>query len=192
MPNGGNMNNKSRHWTFIVYPESAPSNWIDLIQQTGIPFCISPLHDQDKNPDDTIKKEHYHVLVSFDGPTTYKNIVSTFTEPLNSPIPKRVISVRGMYRYFCHLDNPEKHQYDVNKVQCFNSFEIDPTESELVLIKANIISDIDKYQILNYCDLVDHYLESGEYSYFRVVSGNTYFFSAYIRSQNNRLVKPDE
>ena len=101
---------KTRYWTFVLYPDSAPDNWLDYLKDTHLPIAISPIHNKDINPDNTLKKPHYHVIVAFDGPTTYKNIVDNFTDFLNCPIPKRVMSLRGMYRYLCHLDNPEKFQ----------------------------------------------------------------------------------
>ncbi|WP_142972254.1 Rep family protein [Enterococcus durans] len=61
-------------------------------------------------PDGTIKKPHWHVMLSADGPITLK-AVEKIIEPLNVPAPQKVGSGRGMIRYFIHLDNPEKYQY---------------------------------------------------------------------------------
>lgn len=66
------MPDKSRYFTFLVYPESAPEEWIDKLEETGFPMAISPLHDKDldknlmeKRGDGEIiyKKAHYHVLL---------------------------------------------------------------------------------------------------------------------------------
>ena len=59
---------KARHWAMVVYPESAPENWIDIINETHLQFAISPLHNKDTNPDGEIKKSHWHVILSWDGP----------------------------------------------------------------------------------------------------------------------------
>ena len=56
------MSLKGRNWAFVMYPESMPDNWYDLLQATGLPFAISPLHDKDLNPDGSQKKAHYHVM----------------------------------------------------------------------------------------------------------------------------------
>ena len=40
-------NQKGRAWAFVMYPESMPSNYYELLEQTGLPFAISPLHDKD-------------------------------------------------------------------------------------------------------------------------------------------------
>ncbi|WP_225354628.1 Rep family protein, partial [Ligilactobacillus murinus] len=54
---------RARTWTFIVYPESAPENWRDLLDEYHVPWVESPLHDKDINPDGTVKKAHWHVIL---------------------------------------------------------------------------------------------------------------------------------
>lgn len=46
---------KSRTWGMVVYPESAPENWQELLSETFMQFAVSPLHDKDTNPDGEIK-----------------------------------------------------------------------------------------------------------------------------------------
>ena len=41
---------------FIVYPESAPSNWRDTLNKTHLRWIESPLHDKDVNADGEVKK----------------------------------------------------------------------------------------------------------------------------------------
>lgn len=65
---------KGRDWAFIVYPESAPENWREILDDTHIRWIESPLHDKDFNPDGTIKKPHWHVMLSADGPITQKQL----------------------------------------------------------------------------------------------------------------------
>ena len=62
---------KKRNWTFVLYPESAPADWLEKLQLTGLQAEISPLHDKDINPDGTVKKAHYHIIVCYSGPTSY-------------------------------------------------------------------------------------------------------------------------
>ena len=104
-------NIKKRNWAFVLYPESAPENWKEILQQTGLGIAISPLHDKDVNPTGEVKKAHYHIILIYDGPTTYNNVRS-LTESLGQPIPQPLEQVRGYYRYLTHKDNPEKYQYD--------------------------------------------------------------------------------
>ena len=39
-------NVKKRNWAFVLYPESAPENWREELQKTGLQCAISPLHDR--------------------------------------------------------------------------------------------------------------------------------------------------
>lgn len=101
-------NKKSRYWTFLVYPDSAPDDWEDIL--AGYRYCYK-LHDHDVvKSTGKPKKDHIHVLLAFEGPTTY-NTVKQLTDSLNSPIPQPARSVRGMIRYLIHADNKNKYQY---------------------------------------------------------------------------------
>ena len=98
-------NIKKRNWAFILYLDSAPINWRDILQETGCMFAISPYHDKDINPDNTPKKPHYHIIMCYDGPTSY-NVVKRITDSVNATIPQPLEQIRGYYRYFTHTDNP--------------------------------------------------------------------------------------
>ena len=104
------MNIKKRNWAFVLYPESAPADWLERLQATGLPGAISPLHDKDIDPTGIPKKPHYHVILCYAGPTSY-NVVKSLTDSLNQPVPQALEQVKGYYRYLTHMDNPDKYQY---------------------------------------------------------------------------------
>ena len=116
-------NVKKRNWAFVLYPESAPEDWREQLQKTGLQVAISPLHDKDLDPNGEPKKPHYHVIIIYSGPTTF-SVVSALTASLNQPIPIPLESVRGNYRYFTHKDNPDKYQYDEKDITVLNGFNI--------------------------------------------------------------------
>ena len=58
---------RARNFATVVYPESAPDGWQELLAEQFVPSFISPLHDQDVNPGGEPKKEHYHVMLMFEG-----------------------------------------------------------------------------------------------------------------------------
>lgn len=136
---------KARHFNVVVYPESAPSDWISALCELGIPFAISPLHDKDTNPDGTKKKEHYHVLFSYANTTTLKAFAECVMPMLHCPLPQVCASPRGMYKYFTHADNPEKYQYESSEIQSYCGFEI-PIDSKDV---RDIMQAIEYYAIEN-------------------------------------------
>ena len=106
---------KKRNWCFVVWPDSAPSNWRDILQQTGLMFAISPLHDSDINPTGETKKPHYHVIMVYGGPTTEK-VAFSVAKQVGANCVQALEQIRGYYRYFTHKDNPEKFQYSENDI----------------------------------------------------------------------------
>lgn len=180
---------KNRNWTFIVYPDSAPSNWKEILQDTGLPFAISPLHDRDIiEATGELKKPHWHIIVCFPGPTTFRKVNSLCAE-LNSPIPKRVMSVVGIYRYFTHADNPEKAQYDEQDIIQKNGFDIREisgmTTSQILAIKKQLINIINNNHFYEYCDFIKYVVDESV-DLFQVASTNTLFFNAYITSKRSK------
>lgn len=186
-------NVKKRNWAFVVYPESAPKDWREELQKTGLQCVISPLHDRDINPDNTPKKPHYHVILTYSGPTSY-NVVKALTDSLNQPIPQALEQVRGYYRYLTHKDNPEKAQYDEREIKTINGFNIadfaELTRSEITQIKNNLQALIRELGIIEYADFMDYIQDAGMSVEYEVASSNTIFFDRYISSRRNRQVKP--
>lgn len=201
-------NTKKRNWGFFVYPTkeyldsigtaydgadgygSAPENWKELLQQTGLQCAISPLHDKDELEDGSgrTKKPHWHVIACYSGPTSF-NVVKKLTDQLNSPIPQALEQIRGYYRYLTHKDNPEKAQYDELNIQTINGFNIadfvDLTRSEISQIKKSLQVLIRQLDITEYAHLMDYLLDSEMSIEHEVASNHTYFFDKYISSRRN-------
>ncbi len=115
--NNQNKDTRARNFATVVYPESAPAEWLDILSKHCIPAFISPLHDKDINPTGEPKKPHYHVIIMFEGKKSIEQVKEVF-DSINGVGLEVVKSLRGYARYLCHLDNPEKTQYDVNAVRC--------------------------------------------------------------------------
>lgn len=179
---------KKRNWTFVLYPESAPADWRERIKISGLMAAISPLHDKDTNPTGEAKKAHYHVLLVYSGPTTY-NAVAKFTASLNATVPQALESVRGMYRYFSHKDNPEKYQYDERDIVTVNGFNIadlvELSKSEVNELKAKILKLVRDVGIVEYSTLIDFLVDNGMTAEYDVAINNTFFFNTYICSRRN-------
>lgn len=181
---------KGRHWAFVMYPESMPEDWKDIIINSGLQCAISPLHNKDLNPDGEIKKEHYHVIVSYDNGTTTKNNVEEFCKLLNATIPIKLESVRGMYRYHLHLDNPEKYQYDDRDRTLINGFDSNSvnelTKTEVNKFIREILTFIIDNDILEYSDLLKILIDNDELVMLDVATHNTMLFDSFIRSRRHK------
>lgn len=184
-------NTKGRNWAFIMYPESMPANWQDILLDTGLPFAISPLHDKDIDATGEEKKPHYHVICMYDNPTTFKNVKENVCDLVNATIPKKLESLRGMYRYHIHIDNPEKYQYDDRDRTFLNGFDPNSAEAltatEIDKLTNEILEFIDNNDILEYSDLLYHFRISDLINLLQVAKSHTILFNTYIRSKRHKL-----
>ena len=178
---------KSKFWTAEVYPDSAPSDWKDIIKISGLVCAVSPLHDKDINANGEPKKPHYHLILCWDGPTTLNNARKFVMGKLNGPTPFELKSVRGMYNYFTHKDNPEKAQYEEKDIETLNGFALS-TFVELTRAEVNeaikrtlkIIRDVG---ITEYSSLLDFLDDNGLADEWDVAKNNTFLFNTYISSK---------
>lgn len=167
---------KGRDWTFIVYPESAPENWRTILDESHMRWIESPLHDKDTNPDGEIKKAHWHILLSADGPITEK-AVKKIIEPLNGPKPKKVGSARGLVRYMIHMDNPEKYQYQKEDIVGHNGADVESyfelTLTNKLTLMKEIVSFIYDEKLDNYADFLMYCIEHSDDWFNVAVNHNT-------------------
>lgn len=184
-------NLKKRYWAFVLYPESAPADWLELLSMSGLAVAVSPFHDKDLDPTGEVKKPHYHVILCYSGPTTY-NSVKTFVESLNCPIPQPLESVRGYYRYLTHQDNPEKYQYDEKEIKTFGGFDIsnfcELSANEVFNIMRTINADIFDLGIYEYCDLCRYYAEIQDVTKLNILMSHTLHFSNILRSYRFKYI----
>lgn len=180
---------KGRIWGSVAYPESLPSNWLEDLRETGLQIAISPLHDKDVNPDGVEKKSHYHIIFNYDGPVTFEH-VKKLCDRFNMTIPIKLESLRGMYRYHIHLDNPEKHQYDDRDRILLNGFdvssvnELTKTETDKKLRELHqFINDND---ITEYCDLLDVLSKNDLLELYNIAINKTIFLTSLLCSKRNK------
>ena len=160
------------------------------MQRTGLEIAISPLHDKDKDPNDEPKKPHYHVILCYEGPTT-GGAVKKLTDSLMQPIPLPIDSVRGLYRYFTHKDNPEKFQYSEQDIVVLNGFNIldyaNLSSSDKTKIKLELTRFIKENGLSEYSDFMDEVIRLDKPDYFFIASTNTVYFNAYLTSIRHKI-----
>ena len=72
------------------------TQWLDrAVAAARVVGAISPLHDKDLNATGEPKKAHWHVIVTYEGPTA-QSVVERLTERLNAPKPIPLEQVRGI------------------------------------------------------------------------------------------------
>lgn len=181
---------RTRIWAAVVYPESAPENWRDILDDYHIEWAESPLHEFDTNPTGEVKKAHWHIVLAFDGPKSYEQVVEILA-PLNGPIPQRCHSLKGAVRYFAHLDNPEKYQYSVSDIVAHGGFDVAaalaPSSSERYAIITEMIQYVKAEGVTEYQDLMDYALAEHSDTWFPLLCDScTVVMQQYIKSQRHR------
>jgi hypothetical protein len=175
------------HWLFIVYPESAPADWREQLEATGLAFAVSPLHDSDKNPDGSPKKPHYHVIVSYTKQMRYATVIG-LRVITKGPFPLRCDSVNGTYAYFTHKNNPEKYQYNANDICLYNGWQRTLEAHEICAIKKELTVKCFVEDITEYAELIVASMELGG-DYEQVAMSNTLYFNHMITSFRNNPIK---
>lgn len=149
---------RTRNWVVIVYPESAPENWREYLDDLHLEWIESPLHEFDVNADGEVKKAHWHVLILFGGVKSYEQ-VSEVVRPLNGSIPQRCHNAKAQVRYFAHLDNPEKHQYSVSDIRPHGGVDLSemlrPSSSERYTLIGEMMEWVKLNGVTEFADLID-------------------------------------
>ena len=152
---GGNIEKKrTRNYATVVYPESAPENWQMILQEQCVPALISPIHNKDINSDGELKKEHYHVMIMFDGVKTQEQAREVF-DLIGGVGVEPIKSVRAYARYLCHLDNPDKTRYKIDDVLSLSGADYN-TMISLASDKYSAIGEMIDFCIQN---CIDSYAE---------------------------------
>lgn len=178
---------RTRTWTFVLYPESAPDHWRDMLDLMHIEWIESPLHDKDLNADGEPKKPHIHVLLMFGGVKSFDQ-VREITEAINCPIPQKVHNAKALVRYMAHLDNPEKAQYNTCEIIGHGGADVAemlrPTSSQKYTIIAEMQDFVDDNGIREFATLVHYSRLKRRDDWFPVLcDSNAILMTNYIKSR---------
>lgn len=181
---------RSRNWSWIIYPESAPENWRTILNESGEKWIESPLHDKDINElTGEPKKPHWHIIISFSNKKSYKQ-AKAISELLNAPEPQSVGSLQGAVQYLWHRNNPEKYQYDKSEVVAHNGFKYRQYLTDIGVdtdvILQEIVTWVQETGCSEYGDLVDYAVSEKFDDWFPVVRSQTIFLTAYLRSARHK------
>ena len=177
---------RARNFATVVYPESAPENWLEIVAGHFVPAFISPLHDSDINPDGEPKKPHYHVVLMFEGKKSLEQI-RDITLSFGGVGCEIVQSIRGYARYLCHLDNPEKAQYSPEDVMVFCGADYTSTIG-LVIDKYKAVREMIAFckeqGVESFSELLEYSSEE-RFDWFRVLCDNgTVVMKEYLQSKS--------
>lgn len=186
----GGADGRARNWACIVYPESAPENWRDVLDDLRIDWVESPLHDMDTNPDGEVKKAHWHIVLIFDGKKSFEQ-VQVMIEPLNCTIPQICHSVKGAVRYMVHMDNPEKFQYSRAQIIAHGAADVAdllrPTSATRHELLTEMLDFVCEKNLVEYADLVEYSRFNRPDDWFPLLlEGYSMFLTSYMKSRRYR------
>jgi hypothetical protein len=187
------VDSRSKIWNLMVYPDSAPENWKEMLVEEGIFFVCSPLHDKDVLDTGERKKAHWHVLLSFTSNKTYKQVLEV-AELLNAPIPKKARSTGGSIRYMTHVDSPDKAQYKKSDIEVYGNIDIEQyfriTSGERYSLIREMIEFVKDNEITEIQDLIDYSMRERFNDWFPLLCDNSaYVIGMYIKSLRYRIRK---
>jgi hypothetical protein len=176
---------RSRIFATVVYPESAPADWMQRLEGTHIAAMVSPLHCMDTLPTGEQKKEHYHVLWRYAGVKSIAQAQEVVSLIGGAGAVEVVSDYRGYSRYLIHLDSPDKAQYAPEDIKCFGGAdwaEVALSEAERTDAQLDEIEDwIDENGCVSYVELC-RYARKHRPDWTRCVRTHTVHLSALIRS----------
>lgn len=181
---------KSRYFDFIVYPESAPDDWMGMLRRSHCAFAVSPLHE----PDGEQAKPHHHVVYySGQGPVTLQAAMAKIPSevPANGYV-EMTASSSGYQRYLIHLDDPDKQQWPEgsNAITVIGGFPLDLTrelsKSERWRVREQLLTIIRENGVIEYADFIFGLQDLGDPDLLDYACTHTLLFEGVIRSLRHR------
>ena len=187
-----NANARARNWCAIIYPDSAPKDWKQYLNNFNIKWACSPLHDKDIDDDSekTTKKAHWHIVLCYSGNKSFEQVRTDLAE-LKCAIPQICRDVRCSVRYFIHKDSPHKYQYNEDDIECYGGFDIgdffNMSKSEIRLYRKEMADYIEEHDIIELMDFDSYCRKHKAETWYRVLSENsTIYFDRLIKSNRHR------
>lgn len=177
---------RTRNFATVVYLDSAPNDWQDILANMFVPTFISPYHDKDLNATGEEKKPHYHIMMMYDSVKTQEQANENFKK-MGGVGCEIINSTRGYARYLCHLDNPEKVQYSIDDVKTLSGADY-ISAINLITDKYKIMGEMqdfcEKYNVVSFY-LLCNYSRKNRSDWYRALCDNSSFYmKEYLKSKN--------
>lgn len=181
---------RSKHFATVVYPESTLlSSMFEFLGDLKISYLVSPPHDSDYDEQGNLKKAHFHIILVFDSLKSFEQVQSLLS---SSPSDVQfcgleIVNSFSCYaRYLCHLDNPDKAQYDVNGVVAFgiDYFSVIVTKADKFISFVSLLDFIESNPNLSFADLC-FYARHNNPDMLQAIMSNSYTVRELLRSPHS-------
>lgn len=134
----------ARSWGFIL-----PAEWpnVDEILKLARELAVKHyyiLHDSDVDLETgELKKAHYHVIMNFKTPRNLKTVSNYFSayEQFKPNSFEKIRNISGAKRYLIHLDDGDKHRYDVSEVVTNDKNLVDQLQDDTSMLEKSDMMD---------------------------------------------------
>lgn len=178
---------RNRYYGCIVYPESAPDDWMQILEDSHVPAMISPLHDRDRvhdKEDGELKKPHFHVLVFYSSTKSADQARELF-KTFGGVGCESIQNIKGSVRYLSHLDNTKKIQYDEGEIICLSGadyLEYRDRPGDRYAIIAEMIDWCDSNCCYSFSELVSYSRSQNELWFRALCDNSAYIMEKYLKS----------
>ena len=184
---------RTRNWCGIIYPDSAPENWREILEENIIVGTfVSPLHHGWSGSElDEDKKDHYHIIMMFSGVKKHAQVKEIF-DVIGVVMIQPIDDMRKMCRYLIHLDHPNKEQFKgdyESLISCYcETFDTWLNYIEMPAEKLDVIGEmldfIDSNSIISFYELLRYAQYNNKYWFKSLTSNSAYVISQAIKSKN--------
>lgn len=183
---------RSNKWAFLIYKESTPKNYLEILESIHVPFVLSPWHDKDINSKTgEIKKAHKHGALYFDSLKSYSQVSEIISDKLNGPAHVEIVmSPKGMFDYFTHAENPNKTQYNIDDIESGSGFDLNKflLEQNLDDVNRKVVDIVEEHNFTEFHDLV-MYARINDSKLLSFIIKRAYFISRYLDSKRYDIHK---
>ena len=170
------------------YQESAPEDYLAVLDDIKVPYVLSPWHDKDiDRKTGELKKSHKHGAFFFDSLKSYSQVSELITTKLNGPSHVEVVmSPTGLYNYFTHAENDDKTQYNIEDIESgcgfdLDKFIVDNSTDDFINDVIDVIEDND---FTEFEELV-WYAREYDTELLKLIFNKTFFFSKFLDSRRH-------
>ena len=198
------MPTKARFFTGLIYEDSAPNDYEQQLRDSLRQYLLSPWHTPDPVEDmesgalKTLKK-HRHLMYCHGNSVTAKAAREAMPDWVVLPASDQgfiVGSYRNLSRYFLHLDQPDKQQFEgkpEKNLTVLNNFPLDLskelTKSERRQLKIELWNFCRQNSIVEYAELMNSLADTQEWDMFELAFDSQSKIEGYIRSNRHSFCK---
>ena len=186
---------RTRAYTCIAYPDSAPSDWRDIIDSYHIAWAASPLHDRDINADGSAKKPHWHIMLTWDSVKTPEQ-AQEIADAIHGTMVLPVQSQRALLRYMIHMDNPDKAQYNAADLETHGGLDASDalrrSDASVTVLVRDMCRWCAENGVTELCDLMMYAMDAEPDWWDALCNRCAYVMGQYLKSLRYKMMQEDQ